>query len=329
MLYLLWLQFRTVSSIFRQKHTCDRGCLMRRRYSLRNVICWSLFSFFAVLSLHACGDVSTAPAPVPPPAAPGPLAILTSDPLPAGTVGGDYNVTLAPNGGAPPYTWSLAPNSPALPNGLAFLPASGKILGVPTTATGTILTEFKLVDSKGVSVQKVLSITVNASPTPLTILTSSPLPTGSIGQLYAIALSGTGGTTPYTWGLKAGSPPLPSGLSLDPNGVLSGTPTVTGSATHTFTLTDVTTKTVEKALQLSINAIPLSITTATLPAGTVNQNYSAQLNAAGGTGSYTWGLAGGSPALPVGLTLDPATGAISGIPTGPAGSPTHHICSDR
>ncbi|MEP6957502.1 MAG: Ig domain-containing protein [Nitrospirota bacterium] len=295
---------------------------MRRRYSLKNVICGSLFSLFAVLSLNACSDVSTAPAPVPPPAAPGPLAILTSDPLPAGTVGGDYNVTLAPNGGAPPYTWSLAPNSPALPNGLAFLPASGKILGVPTNATGTILTEFKLVDSKGASVQKVLSITVNASPTPLTLLTSSPLPTGSIGQLYAIALSGTGGTTPYTWGLKAGSPPLPSGLSLDPNGVLSGTPTVTGSATHTFTLTDVTAKTVEKALQLSINAIPLSITTATLPAGTVNQNYRAQLNASGGTGNYTWGLAGGSPALPVGLTLDPATGAISGIPTAPAGSPT-------
>jgi len=291
---------------------------MRNRYFYRHMLCTSLVSIVAALS--ACGDVSKAPPPTPTPAAPGPLAILTSDPLPAGTVGGDYNVTLAPNGGAPPYTWSLAPGSPVLPNGLTFTPATGKILGVPVAATGTILTEFKLQDSTGTSVQKVLSITVNASPTPLTILTSSPLPSGSIGQAYAIALSGTGGTTPYTWALTAGSPPLPSGLSLDPSGVLSGTPTVTSNVTHTFALTDVTPKTVQKDLQLSINAIPLSITTASLPPGTVNQNYSAQLSATGGTGSHTWGLAGGSPALPAGLTLNPASGSISGIPTGPASS---------
>jgi hypothetical protein len=289
---------------------------MRHHSSRLNIMWATLFFITAALSLNACGDVSTAPAPKPGPVTPGPLEILTADPLPAGAVGVDYNVTLAPNGGNPPYTWSLTPGSPTLPNGLAFLPASGKILGVPTAVTGTILTEFKLQDSKGVSVQKVLSITVNASPTPLTILTSSPLPSGSINQSYAIALSGTGGITPYTWGLKAGSPPLPSGLSLDPNGVLSGTPTVTSDATHTFTLTDATPKTVEKSLQLSIKAIPLSITTVSLPQGTANQNYSAQLAASGGTGAYTWGLAGGSPALPAGLTLDTSTGAITGLPAG-------------
>ena len=139
---------------------------------------------------------------------------------------------------------------------------------------------------------------------------------GSINQLYAVALSPTGGTTPYTWGLKAGSPPLPNGLTLSTNGVISGTPTVTSNATHTFTLTDATSLTVEKALQLSINAIPLSITTTSLPQGTANQNYSATLAASGGTGAYTWGLTGGSPDLPTGLTLNPSTGEISGIPTG-------------
>ena len=190
-----------------------------------------------------------------------------------------------------------------------------EILGVPTTATATRLTEFTLQDSTGQSVHKVLAITVNAAPTPLTILTSSPLPSGSINQPYARALSGTGGTTPYTWGLKAGSPPLPSGLTLEPSGVLSGTPTVTSHATHTVTLTDATALTVEKPLQLSIDAIPLSITTPSLPQGTANQTYSAQLAATGGTGAYTWGLAGGSPALPTGLTLNMSTGAITGTPT--------------
>jgi hypothetical protein len=228
----------------------------------------------------------------------------------------NYDVTLAPNGGTAPYTWALAAGSPALPNGLTFTPADGKISGKPTSATGTILTEFKLQDSKGQSVQKVLSITVNVAPTPLTILSSSPLPGGSINQLYAIALSGTGGTTPYTWGLKAGSPPLPSGLTLAPSGVITGTPTVTSNASHTFTLTDATSLTVEKTLALTISAIPLSITTSSLPQGTANQNYSAQLAASGGTGTYTWGFAGGSPALPTGLTLDTSSGAITGLPTG-------------
>jgi len=156
---------------------------------------------------------------------------------------------------------------------------------------------------------------VNIAATPLTILTNS-LPNGSINQPYAVALSPTGGITPYTWGLKAGSSPLPSGLTLTSNGIISGEPTVTSNATHTFTLTDATSLTVEKALQLSIRAIPLSITNTSLPQGTANQSYSATLTATGGTGAYTWGLAGGSPNLPTGLTLNTSSGLISGIPTG-------------
>ncbi len=278
---------------------------------------WAVLFFFAVtLNLYGCGDISNVSGP-PAPAPPGPLTILTSSPLPAGTNGVFYDITLAPSGGTPPYTWSLvAPGSPTLPSGLALDPSTGNISGIPTV-TGTKSPEFKLQDSKGNSVQKVLSITVNVAPTPLAILTNSPLPSGSINQFYATALSGTGGTTPYTWGLKAGLPPLPSGLTLTSNGVISGTPTVTSNATHTFTLTDATSLTVEKPLQLVVNAIPLSITTnSPLPQGTANQNYSAQLAATGGTGAYTWGLSGVSPPLPTGLTLNTSTGLISGIPTG-------------
>ena len=290
----------------------NEGSLQRHPYH-RSTLWAVLFPILVALSLSACGDVSTISAPSAP-AASGPLTILTSDPLPVGTVQADYNVTLAPNGGTPPYTWSLTTGSPALPDGLTFTPSTGKIAGVPTAATATRLTEFTLQDSKGQAVQKVLAITVNAAPTPLAILTGS-LPTGTINQLYAFALGGTGGTTPYTWGIKSGSAPLPDGLILDPSGVISGTPVMTGIDSHIFTLRDATGLTIEKSLALTISSVPLSITTTSLPQGTANQTYSATLAASGGTGAYTWGLAGGSPALPNGVTLNPSTGVISGIPT--------------
>ena len=286
---------------------------MRHHPSQRNIVWTVFFSLLAGLALNACSDTNNVSGPAGP-APSGPLRILTSSPLPAGTAQVDYDITLAAGGGAPPYTWNLTPGSPTLPNGLALTPSTGNISGTPTT-TGTTPTEFRLRDSKGQSVQKLLAITINVAPTPLAILTGS-LPNGSIHQPYAVALSPTGGTSPYTWDLRSGSPPLPSGLNLSNNGVISGTPTETSTATHTFTLTDATPLTVEKSLQLSINAIPLSIMTTSLPQGTANQSYSETLEATGGTGAYTWDLAGGSPALPTGLTLNTSSGVISGIPTG-------------
>ena len=295
----------------------NRGSLLMHDRKPFGSLLWAvLLVVAATFGLNGCGNVNDVASTTPPPPQPGPLTILTSSPLPAGTTTVFYDITLAPSGGTPPYTWSLAPGSPALPNGLVLAASTGDISGTPT-ATGTTLPEFKLKDSTGKSVQKILSIKVNASPTPLAILTNSLTP-GTINQPYAFALGGTGGTTPYTWGLKDGSPPLPSGLTLDKDdGGIRGTPTVTSNDTHIFTLTDATSLTVEKSLQLSIKAIPLSITTnSPLPQGTAGQTYSETLAASGGTGNYTWRLAASSPDLPTGLTLNLSTGEISGIPTG-------------
>jgi hypothetical protein len=57
---------------------------------------------------------------------------------------------------------------------------------------------------------------------------------------------------------------------------------------------------------------PLGITTASLPDGTVNEPYSATLQATGGTLPYTWAITGG---LPAGLSLNASTGEIFGDPT--------------
>jgi hypothetical protein len=66
----------------------------------------------------------------------------------------------------------------------------------------------------------------------------------------------------------------------------------------------------------------LALSTSTLPAATVGSPYSAQLAANGGVGNYTWSIGAGS--LPDGLSLNPATGVISGIPV-ETGTPTFTI----
>jgi type II secretory pathway component GspD/PulD (secretin) len=57
----------------------------------------------------------------------------------------------------------------------------------------------------------------------------------------------------------------------------------------------------------------LAISTTSLPDGVLNTAYTATLQSGGGTGAVTWSIATGS--LPSGLTLNPATGTITGTPT--------------
>lgn len=64
---------------------------------------------------------------------------------------------------------------------------------------------------------------------------------------------------------------------------------------------------------LTVNGALTITTTSPLPPATVGANYALTLTATGGTGSYTWSITAGS--LPAGLTLNAATGMISGQPT--------------
>lgn len=64
-------------------------------------------------------------------------------------------------------------------------------------------------------------------------------PNGQVGLTYSHTFTATGGTPPYTWSITAGS--LPTGLSLNSStGVVSGTPTASGTFTFTITATDAT-----------------------------------------------------------------------------------------
>ena len=81
-----------------------------------------------------------------------------------------------------------------------------------------------------------------------------------------------------------------------------------GSTTISATL-----GTVAGSTTLTVQTTPLTITTASLPGGSLNVVYTATLAASGGVTPYTWSLDSG--ALPTGLSLTSGTGVISGIPT--------------
>ncbi|MBL8212407.1 MAG: glycoside hydrolase family 9 protein [Bryobacterales bacterium] len=148
----------------------------------------------------------------------------------------------------------------------------------------------------------------DAQPQPLAITTAS-LPAGTVNSPYSQQLTATGGATPYQWSVTQGA--LPAGLTLSPTGLLAGTPTTAQSTTFTVTVTGG--GTASQAYTVTINPpAPPSITTASLPAGTVNSPYSQQLIASGGATPYQWAVTQG--ALPSGLTLSP-TGLLAGTPT--------------
>jgi hypothetical protein len=248
------------------------------------------------------------------------LAVTTASPMPSGTAGTAYSQTLQTNGGGiAPITWSITLGS--LPTGLSLAPSTGVISGTPTTATGSPFNFTVQAADSGTPQQtssKALSIAISTAP--LSVATTG-LPDGVIGQSYSGALlQSAGGNPPVTWSISVGA--LPAGLTLNAStGAVTGTPTTAGTTTFTVKATDSTTPTAQtatKQLSIRVNTV-LTVTTASLPAGTVNNSYTATLTSSGGATPITWSITAGS--LPPGLTLVPSTGVISGTPNTTTGSP--------
>src|SRR6266567_2914370 len=139
-------------------------------------------------------------------------------------------------------------------------------------------------------------VTVTVSPTTTTLL---PMAT----QQFLASVTCTANTG-VTWSVS------PATGTISNTGVY--TPgTITSQQSVTVRATSVADS--SKYAQATVTLVPpLKITTAALPSGNANVQYSVNLAAMGGTTPYTWYLVSGT--LPPGLTLTNSPGTISGTP---------------
>ena len=152
----------------------------------------------------------------------------------------------------------------------------------------------------------------------VTSVTNTTAPSGVVGTSYSFSAATTSLPSP----VYSVTPALPLGLSLNTStGAISGIPTTT-TASNTYTVTAAQggcSATRGYAITISCPTITFTNTTAT--SGVVGTSYS--LNAvATGLPSLVYSV---SPGLPLGLSLNTSTGAISGTPTTATASNTYTV----
>ncbi len=217
-----------------------------------------------------------------------------------------FTFPLAASGGTTPYAWQVAAG--ALPLGMTLNPNSGLLAGTPGE-TGSFTFTVRVTDAGTRKAEKAMTMMV--LPPPLD-LTTGALPNGQQGLQFNYQLAASGGKPPYTWQVVSGT--LPAGVSLNQtSGIVSGTPAAAGSFNLMIEVKDSESRTMRKALSLTIAPPSLSIETATLLEAFKGSAFSYQPGAAGGKSPYTWQVVSG--ALPTGLSLNAGTGLISGTPS--------------
>jgi Putative Ig domain len=140
--------------------------------------------------------------------------------LPNGNLSTSYTGTVTAMGGQANYTWSVVPGSGNLPPGLSInnptcqnsRTPTCSITGTPTTLGSNTFT-LQVADGETPPATATAMFTIVVQGPPLVITTTS-LPSGTVGVAYSGELQATGGIQPLSWSKISGS--LPAGLSLDP-----------------------------------------------------------------------------------------------------------------
>jgi uncharacterized repeat protein (TIGR01451 family) len=233
------------------------------------------------------------------------------------TIGTSIGSNAPRNAGGAIMSFSVSPD---LPTGLTLNTTTGVITGIPTAIAATAAYTVTATNTGG-STTTSLTITVNdVAPSSLTYASNLGIYTKG-SAISADNPSNAGGAV-VSYSV---SPPLPSGLTLDPTtGILSGVPAVVVAAAN-YTVTAANTGgTTTTILNITVNDLaPTALTYATNPA-TYAVGTAIAGNAPGNTGGAVTSYAV-SPALPPGLALDPLTGLLTGTPTALAAAASYTV----
>ncbi len=231
------------------------------------------------------------------------LLNITTTSLPAGVSQTPYSQQLSvlPAGS---YTFSIVGGT--LPSGITLNAATGLISGL-STVPGTYNIKVQ-VQKPSCSSTRDLSIAINCA---VISLNPATLPGGQIGSFYSQAITAT---PPGSYSYSV-SGTLPSGLALQPTGVLSGVPNANGTFNFTVTATGAYGCAASRAYTVIIEpgSCPIITLSSVLPNGKVGKLYIGYLTASP-AGVYARSLTG---TLPPGLTFYGAAGLIFGYPTTP------------
>ncbi|SFC52910.1 hypothetical protein SAMN04487968_107185 [Nocardioides terrae] len=203
---------------------------------------------------------------------------------------------------SPAFSMAAAGGQVALQQGTAVIATSGDVRGVAgivdfVGASGAASYETAVTGSAASAAQS-LNRSADGADTDSNaadFTLAAPSPTGSGGvaagltvtspgdpsvtvgtPLAPITLSATGGTAPYYWS----STTLPAGVTLDrATGVISGTPTATGSTTVTVTATDASTpaKTGTASFKITVNPPPTMLSIGEIQGASASSPHAGEL----------------------------------------------------
>jgi len=232
------------------------------------------------------------------------------------SVGGSSTLTLSTSNGVGAVT--ITPESP-LPPGFVLLsgnsltnPGATPVVSMTPLAAGPFSFTLRAEDSAMPA--NVAVRTFSGTAVPITAV-STAFADGSVGASYSQKLHVAATNGPVTFSLSPTSVPLPPGLSLSADGVISGIPTSPSSGQSAQILaTDALGNTL--TVSAFIRVSPLAITNPSiLPEASAGVFYEETLSVTGTGGAPVMWTPGG---LPGGLSLS-SDGVISGTPQG-AGS---------